>query len=87
MIDTFLDKSPGVRDVSGKVTGIDSIADMELSDKEWLEVELTSLQTANNLVVVAEALHDSSIIKVSPGWKDPPTQTAGKSYPIDLSRN
>ena len=69
-----------MRDGSGKVTGIDSIADMELSDKEWLEVELTSLQTANNLVVVAEALHDSSIIKVSPGWQDPPTQTAGKTY-------
>ena len=68
-----------MRDVSGKVTGIDSIADMELSDKEWLEVELTSLQTANNLVVVAEALHDSSIIKVSPGWKDLPMQTAGES--------
>ena len=78
MIDTFLDKSPGVRDVSGKVTGIDSIADMELSDKEWLEVELTSLQTANNLVVVAEALHDLSIIKVSPGWKDLPMQKASE---------
>ena len=76
-----------MRDGSGKVTGIDSIADMELSDKEWIKVELTSLQTANNLVVVAEALHDLSIIKVSPGWKDPTTQTAGKSYPIDLSRN
>ena len=78
MIDTSLDKSPGVRDVSGKVTGIDSIADMELSDKEWLEVELTSLQTANNLVVVAEALHDLSIIKVSPGWKDLPMQKASE---------
>ena len=78
MIDTFLDKSPGVRDVSGKMTGIDSIADMELSDKEWIKVELTSLQTANNLVVVAEALHDSSIIKVSPGWKDPPMQKASE---------
>ena len=53
--------------------------DLELQDKEWLGGELTSLQTVNNLVVVAEAMHDSSIIKVSPGWKDPPTQTAGKS--------
>ena len=78
MIDTFLDNSPGVRDGSGKMTGIDSIADMELSDKEWLEVELTSLQTANNLVVVAEALHDSSIIKLSPGWKDLPMQKASE---------
>ena len=79
MIDTSLDKSPGVRDGSGKVTGIDSIADMELSDKEWIDLELTSLQTANNLVVVAEALHHFSIIKVSPGWKDLPMQTAGES--------
>ena len=78
MIDTFLDKSAGVRDVSGKVTGIDSIADMELSDKKWIKVELTSLQTANNLVVVAEALHDSSIIKVSPGWKDLSMQKASE---------
>ena len=78
MIDTSLDQSPGVRDGSGKVTGIDSIADMELSDKEWLEVELTSLQTANNLVVVAEALHDLSIIKVSPGWKHLPMQKASE---------
>ena len=67
-----------MKDGSGKMTGIDSIADMELSDKEWLEVELTSLQTANNLVVVAEALHDSSIIKVSPGWKDLSMQKAGE---------
>ena len=67
-----------MRDGSGKVTGIDSIADMELSDKEWLEVELTSLQTANNLVVVAEALHDLSIIKVSPGWKDLALQKASE---------
>ena len=78
MIDTFLDKSPGVRDGSGKVTGIDSIADMELSDKEWIDLELTSLQTANNLVAVAEALHDLSIIKVSPGWKDLPLQKASE---------
>ena len=67
-----------MRDVSGKVRGIDSIADMELSDKEWIKVELTSLQTANNLVVVAEALHHLSIIKVSPGWKDLPMQKASE---------
>ena len=52
--------------------------DLELQDKEWLGVELTSLQTANNLVVVTEALHELSIIKVSPGWKDPPMQKAGE---------
>ena len=67
-----------MKDGSGKMTGIDSIADMELSDKEWLEVELTSLQTANNLVVVAEALHHLSIIKVSPGWKHLPMQKASE---------
>ena len=75
----MLDQHSGVRSVSGEKIEMDSTnMDLELPDKKWLEVELTSLQTANNLVVVAEALHDSSIIKLSPGWKDLSMQKAGE---------
>ena len=75
----MLDQHSGVRDVSGEKIEMDSTnMDLELPDKKWLEVELTSLQTANNLVVVAEALHDLSIIKVSPGWKHLPMLKASE---------
>lgn len=85
-------KVKGVKDSSGKLTSVDS-ADWKLSDNDWLEVELSSPQTANLLVVVAEAdqepsKHDRHAIKVSPGWlpgRGPEEPTTGEEK--DLSKD
>ena len=65
--------------------------DWMLSDKNWLQVELSSPQTANHLVVVAEAdqessKHDRHAIKVSPGWlpgRGPEQPTTGQYCQFD----
>merc|ERR1719507_2115478 len=84
-------KVKGVKDSNGKLTSVGS-GDWMLSDKNWLEVELSSPQTANPLVVVAEAdqeasKHDRHAIKVSPGWlpgRGPEQPTTGEEK--DLSK-
>ena len=68
-------------------------ADWKLSDNDWLEVELSSPQTANLLVVVAEAdqepsKHDRHAIKVSPGWlpgRGPEEPTTGQNSQFESS--
>ena len=87
-------KPSGVKDASGNLTSMDSVngvhtcqvVDGMLSDKDWLEVELSSPQTVNHLVIVAEAQQGSSkderhAVKVSPGWlpgKKPEQPTTGQ---------
>ena len=83
-------KPPGVKDSNGKLTSVGS-GDWMLSDKNWLEVELSSPQTANHLVVVAEvdqesSKHDRHAIKVSPGWlpgRGPEQPTTGQYCQFD----
>ena len=87
-------KTSGAKDANGKLTLAKNnkegqnqfIGDWMLSDKDWMEVELSAPQTANHLMVVAEAQQGSSKIEVSPGWlpgRGPEKPTTGLNCQFD----
>ena len=78
-------KLAGVKDANGKLKSMDA-KDWMLPDKDWLEVELSSPQTANHLMVVAETQQGFSKIEVSPGWlqgRGPEKSTTGLNCQLD----